>query len=97
MLNIHKHQKYYKNKLGKLFQDASLLKLHWWETICLKTTIFCNHWLMLQQQQQQESNVKSWWLSSVIPALGKLRQEDCYKCKTSTGHTVSSKPGWDTE
>lgn len=24
-----------------------------------------------------------WWLTSVVPALGKLRQEDCCECKCS--------------
>lgn len=36
----------------------------------------------------------SWQLTPVVPALPKLRQEDCWRLKVNLGHKVSDKPDY---
>ena len=33
-----------------------------------------------------------WWLTPLIPALKRLRQEDCYEFEASLGYIKRSKP-----
>lgn len=45
-------------------------------------------------QMNLKNNIlsRAWWLVLVIPAIGRLRHEDCSKFETSLGYKVSSRP-----
>lgn len=38
--------------------------------------------------------IGAWWQMPVIPALVRLRQEDCHVFEASLGHIMSSRPAW---
>lgn len=46
---------------------------------------------MAIRKEQEPAINWGWWLTPIIPALGRLRQ-DCHKSKANRGYIVSSSP-----
>lgn len=77
---------------SSFLSEESLYSAYMLTMLTIRWDVCACAWLLLAYVEGWEYLCQVWWLTSLVPILRRLSQQDCYKFKARLGYIVSSKP-----